>query len=417
MIEKLTKQLTTLFPGYRGCFWLSLEPKENQTAMVFSPSKNNVEQELAKLKKITSKLQLTTKHSDFHGLVGVNLEGTIQLSGRDLPNALIPIIADWVEQHIQQHPKLARLKDLEIATIDKNGKWSQKYAAARAWSQVSSEIVPGTIPDSLSILQNLSPLEEANFWMAQQSVDGLPFLMITTQKDDSNITDLRNKVYYLRTHVQPGSPVVWGTIIKMESGTLAWFSTAELDTATTILRAVFSQFGEKYPKLDVIQKSRFLRIKDGDVVGHRYVMGVDYDDSQPVPPESNTSSKESGAVNKTLKLLASLEGKSKLAFFFCKQGLFLDKSKTTLKAKILDKGWKGINGQLRFSSKGYIEFSSATDKPDFLQKMIRFVAKNWQQQPILKQLNKSRFIVRNKEGEPIARYKADVEWEKINFSV
>ena len=45
-------------------------------------------------------------------------------------------LADWVRLNIKEHPNLSRLKDLEIASIDKDGTWSATHTEPEVWAEV-----------------------------------------------------------------------------------------------------------------------------------------------------------------------------------------------------------------------------------------------------------------------------------------
>ena len=122
----------------------------------------------------------------------------------------------------------------------------------------------------------------------------------------------------------------------------------------------------------------------------------------------------------TAHLLQKITTKQSLVFWFSdndnhnRPHLILADDNKRLKALVMEKGETGnvIRGQIKLSSKGWIEFRVKDTYPNFIEKIASFVIANHQNWPIFKELRGARMI--QKQGEKILdRQKNDKIWSAL----
>lgn len=95
-------------------------------------------------------------------------DGRIQLVGRGLSHQHLHVVARWVARTAAAHPGLARLKDLQLASLDANGAVAGIEEDPALWAGVPAVAAPGTLSGSASELLKLEAGSAVIGWLSPQ---------------------------------------------------------------------------------------------------------------------------------------------------------------------------------------------------------------------------------------------------------
>ena len=388
MIEKLNTLLNEMHPGYRGSFWACSDPKASSIPILFASSKNGIDAERDKLKKGLKAVSIPSSATTHEGLVQVDVYGTIRLISSGFPTSIIDTISKWSKENEATYPSLSRLQHMVVA--DQQEEPDTPPSSYSSHSGVAAEF---------NKLIALAPLETYNLWAIGKLQNGQSY--ITSSKSDTPIKVLQKKVACIRQHYINEKSIIMGVLTKMEQGSYVFFTEDSLEIAHKVFQRLFSQYISLFPHISSFSPIRMLKTENGEVTESLRFSW------QAQPTESPKEEFIFG-----LHHLASKE--QELHFFFDKKSLLVALSKNELKELVTKNNiTKGIRGTIRRSSKGFFVFQTTKDISSLLNELIQYVSEHLSSSPVLEELFHTRHIVRNKEGETIARYKEDKSWNKL----
>lgn len=378
MIPDLCCILEGLVPGTRGSFCLALNAPPKQSPLYLTLAQESLSDELSQLRKQTSDV-----HQPLFGNFKFSEQGILQLFGTSIPRLSLAFLADWVRSHIDEYPLLGKLKYTELATINESGEWHTAFKDKEAWKGIDSPNQQGTTRESIKIMAEMPSETEYFFWMS--SLPFPHFVIANTPQE------LETKTEWIRSHAEKQ---IIGKVLASDERK-AFLVSSHIDTLQEACLAVQNTLPSKYA--DIFSASLLLLIQEEEVVECRKI-----------------SSQEN--ASDPYHILLSLEKKEKYYFFLTSSSFLIDTSRSSLKERAEKTNEKGINGQIRQSSKGFMELQTAKDAPLLLEMLVSFVSQNLSTFPSLQALNLARHIVKDKEGEVVSRYKADDAWNRIPFA-
>lgn len=392
--------LSKLPVGHRVWFWFCPELSNDESILLLSSCKEDPS--MTTLSHIASKIPLPLGALPITGFAAANPDGTMMFGSPLLSRAGLERLADWTQSNYSIHKGLSRLKDASFIQVDRKGCVQARHADDSLWESIPSSIVPGTIAQAVQLIKKVRTGHNYWFWMAKTGPDGAPFLYLGSTKKDIGGSVFSSKVLELRRQSKKGA-MIQGVLRRLEDHRLLFISPQEItDEHSSLFHLVVETHSETIPDL---VSARLVQLHEGSftrIIGGEMTSVV-----------SDLSKEES--------LLSSL-GEKKVWFWFTESSadgtavLILDDDRKNLKARAQAVGHSGkrLNGHLRVSSKGWIEFQSKKSYPNFIIDLGQWVMKNHSSAPGLVRLKGARMTQRDENNEIIDRQKNDDIWKSIN---
>ncbi len=383
--------LSALGAGERFWFWFSPDlsteaPRLLVTSLQADPG-------MEALTATTDAMTLPMGGRMSMGLASVNSDGRVQLGAPGLSATHLSALAEWVQHNADDHPALGRLKDARMMTIQPDGRVSDAFESADLWDGLTAPAAPGTLAGEAEVLASLPVGENARFWMC---ADG-PRMVIVPVSLDPKGDMFRSRI---RAHQRAvGSAPVFAGILRTTTAAVVLTTAADLSGAAGIVESLLGT-----GRAARLSGARIIRMKNGQFV-----------EAVSLKAKGPDLSREQG-------ILAGLSESDRLVFWFTRDGaagqphLVLETDRDRLKGAAQATGLRGtaIRGQARMTSKGWIEFRSQKDMPDFVAALARFVAAHRSAFPALARLKGARMTVRDRDGEITARHRDDAAWKTLS---
>lgn len=329
---------------------------------------------------------------EFLGLGSVDASGVLQLGSDGATAAALEALALWTAEHIADHPGLARLRNTRMLRIDGN-RIAAIHRADALWSAIPELVLPGTMAESARILSALEDADEAWFWLSAAGPDGFPWLALAPRQQPA--TDFAQTIRELLLRSPSGATGIKG-VARMLAGRLM------LTTADDIAGwqdAISALQAHRIPRLAEVGMLQLVggRIKAAEAWGS---------------PAASVDLSAQSAV-----LSAMSEG-TRVWFWFAADSaggpvLLLAADRSDLKplVKAVKATGPVCRGQLRKSSKGWLEFVTRDETTDFIPSLAGFVATHREAWPELARLIGARMTRRDADGNILDRIKDDRAWQ------
>ncbi len=383
--------LSTLGSGDRFWFWFSPDLSPDGPRLLASALQADPGMEHLQVAAETLPLPLSARRS--MGMASIGADGRAVLGAPGLSGAALAALAEWVQQHAEDHPALGRLKDTRMLAIRPDGVVGGAFEDPALWAGLTAPPAPGTLPGEAEILASLPAGESARFWMCASG----PRMVVVPVGIDPSGDRFRDRI---RPHQRAvGDAPVLAGVLRTTTAAVVLTTSGALDGAADIVAALLAT-----GLAGRLQGARLVQMADG-----RFVSALTL--TAPGPDLS----REEG-------ILRGLTEADRLVFWLTRDGaagapmLVLETDRDRLKEAVKATGLRGtaIRGQARLTGKGWIELRAGSDMDGAIPALARFVATHRAGSPALDRLRGARLTIRDRDGEITARHRDDAAWAALD---
>lgn len=116
-------------------------------------------------------------------------DGRLQLVGRGLTHQHLHVVARWVTRNVAAHPGLARLRDLQLASLDESGAVAAIEEDPALWAEVPDAAAPGTLAGSTAALAKLEAGSALLGWLSPQGAAEAMLILFPEEQDAEAAAD------------------------------------------------------------------------------------------------------------------------------------------------------------------------------------------------------------------------------------
>lgn len=384
-VRAVSEYLQTLQAGQRVWFWCSPDVDGDHPPILIRSFADDAS--MKKIREDAEHIPLVLGGLQCIGAGHLGEDGVFQLGGPLVEASMLERVAAWVAANVGEHPGLALLSGVRFLNV-KRGQVAATYHDDALWASVPRPILPGTMDHTAVVWAGLQPGERAWFWMVERGPAGEPFLALQPQSPDPSGEAFAAQVraILLRSPEQHGTSI--RGVLQQRADWPALSTTDDIDGWKPLVTALSGS----RPALLSLRSARMVLLVDGAV--HR-VEALEGATSAPAPG-----------------LLVDDIG-AKAAWFWMGDTakgttLLLGKDPEQLNGQAPDGARGVVLGQVRRSSKGWLEFRSDTNDTKFIHRLAGWYKQNRAQDGV-SSLPGARFIVHD-GSQTLARYKDDGAW-------
>jgi hypothetical protein len=394
-IASLEQSLAGLQAGQRVWFWCGPRTAEPHPPLLIHALSHDPE--MSQLRADILQIPRADDAPEFLGLGSVDASGVLQLGSSGATADALEALALWTAEHVAAHPGLARLRNTRMLRID-GDRVAAIHRADALWSAIPELVLPGTMAQTARTLAELEDDEEAWFWLSAAGPDGLPFLGLASREQSA--AEFADTIRELLLRSRPGTTGIKG-IARLVAGRLMLTTADEIAGWQDTLAALQAH---RIPRLAEVG---MLRIVDGHIKA-----------AEAFGASSSESSAPALDLSAQSALLEGLSESARVWFWFAGSSdvgpmLLLAEDRGDLKplVKAVKNAGDTCKGQIRLSSKGWLEFQTRDETSEFIERLAAFVASHRAAWPGLARLIGARMTRRDADGNVIDRIKDDRAWK------
>ena len=405
-IASTAAALSALSAGQRLWFWFSPDARPGHPALLVQPFSS--EQDASALDALSRQVSCYESPTICTGIGSVGDDGALSFGTTQASMALLEELAWWTHSHLDAHPALSRLRNSRMIRLTADGESQEIFEDAVLWAGMRAAAVPGTMSETGARLAALAPGDSAWFTMRLKGPSGLPFLMLQSTASDPDGERFRAQRTVLQRRSPASKAVLDGVLRITAAGSVVLTVAAVPRKWKKLLQELLSAWAPDLPALRRLAAVNLLHLQDGKIVG-----AFPAELTLPEPAASDTDAQ--------LGALRGMESGQKLWFWFTSAdasgspALFLAAERADLKEPATQSGGDGpsVVGQLRKSSKGWLEFRIRKSFDGFLPAVAAWAVANHSQNPELSALRGARMSQVNRDGETVERVRDDALWAAL----
>ena len=271
MAEALTASITeegleALSAGQRGWFWLCTEALSPTPMLLLEPLLTDPEMTVLMARVATA----TTLDGarPVMGLASVGADGRLSLGAPGLAREHLVRLAQWAALRLPSHPRLARLSNVSLHSLDASGVVQSIWRDPLLWEDFPPLKVRGTIAHSAHRLRQLKPGQEAWLWMTASGPARRPFLALGSVARDPDGFEFATQIAETRRRSPDPGRQVGGTLQITDEGEVLISTTASLKNTRRIITALLS---DNELLLERLAGARLVQLRDGIIVNARQI--------------------------------------------------------------------------------------------------------------------------------------------------
>ena len=392
-IEDTAKRLSKMSAGQRAWFSYCPSAPLHKPRLLLSFLKDDPTSRLLS----TEQRELTTDPF-LMGMVSLNGDGRLQFLAPALNRSHLEGLAEWVRTNIEEHTALACLKNCVLNQVSATGSLLSQHQDASLWTDIPDHMAPYTVQESLYRLRKLKLDKDYWFWLTNRGPAGAPYFYLYPNQKSDSLQRLQKHLLHIRKLLDSDAKSYSGAITKEAEELLTLISYDSAKAIFENLATLYSQDSEFFAEL---AKVRIIQNEQGSLSA---IYRISKSQAESRAKKTNES------VAKLVEPLQSLRKGEKLYFWFDNSNLILTADKKSLRDEAKKLGTKGVRGEARFSSKGFVVFQTKQSAPTFMLDLAKWTNKNKPDCAELAVLKNSRMIQRDESGTVLDKQKADSIW-------
>jgi len=162
--------LSACLPGERLWYWLTDAPGAFGVPLLLQSVADDPNRDC--LNALIDFVERGTPGRAATGICHATDDGSLQFIGPDLHPTMLPVLADWVKDWVDDHPALARLSGCRLLRSVR-GKVQDVIEEPAVWDGITRPAAPATSAETDHLLTSLQPGQECWFWLTGTAPQGV----------------------------------------------------------------------------------------------------------------------------------------------------------------------------------------------------------------------------------------------------
>lgn len=258
-------QVAMAVPGLRYWVWANADAADDDVPVLFQRIDQDPNRQRITL--LAEQVGVGLDDPIGSGTAWMDEAGVMQLMGADLGRAHLAALAAFVQEHVGDHPALARLKDARVLTTGADATVVDTATLPQAWEGVPDVPAPHPLDAAAAVLSGLASGEDAWFWLTPGGPSGVAHLEASPVA-----LDPKARAFLATCRAQGarvgGAPRVFGTVRRLSSGSLVFSTSA--GSGEGFVEACKALAGQ-HPDLGDLSQARLIQLVDGRIAAAQSV--------------------------------------------------------------------------------------------------------------------------------------------------